>query len=79
MCPECAKDFVQSYTMTTDNTQSAGCPTSAMPAATLTKRELLAAMALQGMLASTEYCFGKTAYAEHAVQHADALLKELSK
>ena len=48
-------------------------------ASTLTKRELLAAMALQGMLASTEYCFGKTAYAEHAVQHADALLKELAK
>ena len=37
ICPECAKDFVQSYTMTTDNTKSAGCPASAMPAATMTK------------------------------------------
>lgn len=44
----------------------------------LTKRELLAAMAMQGILAR-----GTTGEPEsratHAIQHADALLKELAK
>ena len=64
---------------TTDATQPAGCPNSAAPASTMSKREMLAGMAMQGLLASPEYCGSKTVYAEHAVQYADALLKELAK
>ena len=80
ICPECAKDFAQVHNIAPPpSSQGAPCQDSSTPASTLSKREMLAAMALQGMLASTEYCFGKTAYAEHAVQHADALLKELAK
>lgn len=48
----------------------------------LTKRELLAAMAMQGMLASeTEEChYGDLKkLAESAVKHANALLAELAK
>lgn len=43
----------------------------------LTKRELIAAMALQGLLANSDIAADKTA--KLAVKQADALLKELEK
>lgn len=44
----------------------------------LTKRELLAAMALQGMLANTDNSGRAEAYAKDAVAQADALLAALA-
>lgn len=43
----------------------------------LTKRELFAAMAMQGMLANSIPGEHHRAYAVDSVKHADALLKEL--
>ena len=46
----------------------------------LTKRELFAAMALQGMLANPERIGDKdSGYADYAVHLADALINELNK
>lgn len=45
----------------------------------LTKRELIAAMAMQGMLAHPEPWGSTTTYAKNAVQYADALLQGLAK
>lgn len=44
----------------------------------LTKRELFAAMAMQGLLANPEE-LGSFSIAELSVMHADALISELSK
>lgn len=47
----------------------------------LTKRELIAAMAMQGMLAGTEdentFPGNQSWYAKHAIEFADELLKQL--
>ena len=45
----------------------------------LTKRELMASMALQGMLANTNYSTKGETYVKAAVELADALIKELEK
>lgn len=45
----------------------------------LTKRELFAAMALQGMQGNTNYKWEPEAMAEDAVKYADALINELNK
>lgn len=45
----------------------------------LTKRELFAAMAMQGMLADHTCDAEPDAFAEVAVNHADALIAELNK
>ena len=45
----------------------------------LSKREYIAAMALQGMLASdTDFTLGSEAAARDAVEYADALIKALN-
>lgn len=43
----------------------------------LTKRELFAAMAMQGMLGNTDHDGNFEVYADDAVKHADALLAAL--
>lgn len=47
----------------------------------LTKRELFAAMAMQGILSSGEHRYGSTlnGLAQYAVQLSDALINELNK
>jgi hypothetical protein len=45
----------------------------------LTKREKIAAMMMQGILASGDKSTGSEGKAYHAVRHADALIAELSK
>lgn len=45
----------------------------------LTKRELFAAMAMQGLLASDWICKQPSVMASRSVQAADALIAELSK
>lgn len=45
----------------------------------LTKRELFAAMAMQGMQGNTNYKWLPKAMAEDAVKYADALINELNK
>jgi hypothetical protein len=45
----------------------------------LTKREWIAARAMQGLLSNSSFEFPHDAAAQHATQYADALLKELSK
>lgn len=45
----------------------------------LTKREMFAAMAMQGMLACENYSGTLEAYSKASVEHADALLNELEK
>lgn len=45
----------------------------------LTKREYFAAMAMQGLLASTEASGTFDYFAKQAIQFADALLAELEK
>jgi hypothetical protein len=47
------------------------------PASTMTKREMIAAMAMQGVLASEDRLSGSVA--RWAVEYADDLLKELEK
>jgi hypothetical protein len=44
----------------------------------LTKREFFAAMAMQGMLASSRFDQGPRLVAEGATQYADALIERLS-
>ncbi len=44
----------------------------------LTKRELIAAMAMQGMLANPTFGCPKNVAAQHATQYADALIERLS-
>lgn len=45
----------------------------------LTKRELFAAMALQGILANYGRMGSREQYAQEAVMHADLLIAELAK
>ena len=45
----------------------------------LTKREMIAAMALQGICSNPQWYGGREALARDAVTHADALLAELAK
>ena len=45
----------------------------------LTKRELLAAMAMQGMVSNTDISGNEEEFALYAVKQADALLVELEK
>ena len=45
----------------------------------LTKRELLAAIALQGLLTNGDAALQYELAARYAVEHADALLEELAK
>jgi hypothetical protein len=45
----------------------------------LTKREKIAAMALQGLLANSAFEFPYDAAAQHATQYTDALIAELAK
>ena len=45
----------------------------------LTKRELIAAMVLQGSMANSSAAGTSESYAKEAVEYADALLKELAK
>lgn len=45
----------------------------------LTKRELISAMAMQGMLSFGESSYDATQLAQGAVSYADALLKALEK
>ncbi len=45
----------------------------------LTKREYMAALALQGLLVDPNLAAPKSEYARNAVELADALLKELDK
>lgn len=45
----------------------------------LTKRELFAAMAMQGMQGNTNYKWKPKAMAEDAVKYADALINEQNK
>ena len=56
-----------------------GRPNGSLPAMSLSKRELVAAMALEGILSAPDFCGSKSVCAEHAVQYADALLKELAR
>ena len=82
ICPECAKELAQlctSLQTPSPDTLSPACLNSAASASTLSKREMLAGMALQGLLSCPEPCGGKAIYADQAVQYADALLKELAK
>jgi hypothetical protein len=44
----------------------------------LTKRELIAAMAMQGMLANSRFDQGPRLVAEGATQYADALIERLN-
>ena len=44
----------------------------------LTKRELIAAMAMQGMLANPTFGCPKNVAAQHATQYADALIERLN-
>ena len=44
----------------------------------ITKRELIAAMAMQGMLANSSFDQGPRLVAEGATQYADALIERLS-
>ena len=44
----------------------------------LTKRELIAAMAMQGMLANSRFDLGPRLVAEGATEYADALIERLS-
>ena len=48
-------------------------------ASSLTIREHFAALALQGLLVDPNLAAPKSDYAQHAVELADALLKELDK
>ena len=89
ICPECAHDCEQLHILAAQRavapTEAAGCPNSAAPASTLSKREMLAAMALQGLCAAITGYDGPNrvldmdGIAEDAVSFADALLKELAK
>ena len=88
ICPECAKELAQlctSLQTPSPDTLSPGCLNSAAPASTLSKREMLAAMALQGLCAAITGYDGPNrvldmdGIAEDAVSFADALLKELAK
>lgn len=45
----------------------------------LTKREMIAALALQGLLTNGETALRYELAAHYAVEHADALLEELAK
>ena len=52
-------------------------PTMVAPG--LTKRELFAAMAMQGIMAYPDGCGGKAGIAKYSVEIADSLLEELAK
>jgi hypothetical protein len=54
-------------------------PDQYLPEFGLSKREKIAAMALQGLLANPNLHAGQESIEWWAVKHADALLKELSK
>ena len=56
------------------------CPDKYEPEFGLTKRELIAAMAMQGMLANSNLVNGSTTslIADWAVDHADALIERLN-
>ena len=88
ICPECAKELAQlctSLQTPSPDTLSPGCLNSAAPASTLSKRELLAAMAMQGLCAAITGYNGPSrlldmeGMAQDAIGAADALLKELAK
>ena len=56
-----------------------GRPNGSLPAMSLSKRELIAAMVLQGSMANSSAAGTSESYAKEAVEFADALLKELAK
>ena len=81
LCPECAKDYVHFHSIAppprSHGTDIPPISNSAAPASTMTKRELIAAMAMQGLLGDAAGTGAIVDYAEAAVEFADALLKEL--
>lgn len=66
--------FPVGYTGPPDGSIEPGTPVGG-----LSKRELLAGMAMQGILARYEVCFNSVEVAEYAVKYADALIKELNR
>ena len=94
ICPECAKDFAQITSLKDQMTappkyQSIPTPPArpngSLPAMSLSKRELIAAMAMQGLCAAITGYNGPSrlldveGMAQDAIGAADALLEELAK
>ena len=83
ICPECAHDCEQLHILAAQRavapTEAAGCPNSAAPASTLSKRELIALVVVHALLSDTARTGTMVDYTEDAVVCADALLKELAK
>jgi hypothetical protein len=62
-----------------DGNDTAFPTTGAAVTAGITKRDLFAAMAMQGLCARSEGCGNPREVAEGALRYADALLSELEK